>query len=1171
DGVVRWIASRSRLQRDATGRAARMVGVNMDVTERKQAEDVLRESERRFREMIDALPAAIYTTDAAGRLTHFNPAAVEFSGRVPELGSDHWCVTWKLYYPDGTPMPHDECPMAIALKSGRAVRGAEAIAERPDGRRIWFEPYPTPFLDSAGRVVGGINMLVDITERKRAENALRKSEERFRNMANIIPSIVWTADTDGTITYANDQWFSFVGITPEENARGWPELVLHPDDYDLCVRAWNHALQTGSDYEIEVRNRRHDGEYRWFLTRARPTRDESGRVTAWFGVTTDIHESKHLEAALRESEERFRNIAETGNDGIWQVDAQARTLYANEYMAELLGCSLAELHARRMTDFCFEEDLLVAQARILANLNGQQQEFDFRFRRLDGTAVLVLAGTSPVYDRHGAIIGALGMFSDITERKRAERRNRYLAEATHTLTESLDMQRTLQEVARLAVPDLADWCTLNLLQPDGSIALAAAAHRDPEQEAMLWSLAQRYPLQMDAADGTPHVIRTGTSELHRNFREEWNGQHGLTPPEWLNESQLHSLLIVPLSTHGRSFGALTLASIEPGRRFDYDDLALAEEIARRAALVMENAQLFRDEQEARQIAEQDQQRISSLQVVTAALSEAATPADVVDRVIRLGATVLGIRAGNINLISPDGNWIDRYAIGYSESLSVQHERLPIHSPTAGAEVCRGGAALWFESHDDFAARYPHLARQREATGNQAAVIVPLEAEGRRLGALAFSFPQVRSFSPEDRGFILTLALQCTQALERARLFEAEGHSRRQAELSADRIASLQVVTAALSEAATPAQVIESVIRRSATVLGIRSGSIKLISSDGQWIDRYALSYPDGTSVQHERLAIDAPTPGADVCRTGEAVWLASREAFAARYPTFAQPDETADYEAAAIVPLQTEGRRLGALSFRYPGAQSFSEEDREFILTLAGQCAQALERARLFEAELLSRKGAERATERVKQLQNMTAALARVLTVEQVLEVAQHASTATLHAAGAGIHLLSDDGTALEMINVVGYDQPETRHVQRLPLSAHTPTNTVFNTGQPLWFESPAAMAVHYPELAALSEQLGVRATLQVPIKIEGHTHGVLALGFAEERTFQPEERDLLSALANQCAQALERARLYEAEQQARGGGGRPPARPAVFGQGPPKFAPSRGDVYTKANSAARP
>src|SRR5688500_16429395 len=136
-----------------------------------------------FRALLDALPAAIYTTDAQGRLTHFNPACIGFSGRTPELGNDHWCVTWKLYHPDGRPLPHDQCPMAIALKERRPVRGETAIAERPDGTRVWFEPYPTPLFDDSGVLIGGVNMLVDITERTRAEQALRESETRFRVVA----------------------------------------------------------------------------------------------------------------------------------------------------------------------------------------------------------------------------------------------------------------------------------------------------------------------------------------------------------------------------------------------------------------------------------------------------------------------------------------------------------------------------------------------------------------------------------------------------------------------------------------------------------------------------------------------------------------------------------------------------------------------------------------------------------------------------------------------------------------------------------------------------------------------------------------------------------------------------------------------------------------------------
>jgi PAS domain S-box-containing protein len=164
--------------RDSTGQIVGASSIARDITDKIRATEALRERDRQFREMIDALPVAIYTTDAIGRLTHFNPAAVEFSGRVPELGSDHWCVTWKLYHADGRPMPHDECPMAIALKEGRAVRGVEAIAELPDGRRRWFEPFPTPLFDGNGILVGGINMLLDTTERRRTESALREADRR---------------------------------------------------------------------------------------------------------------------------------------------------------------------------------------------------------------------------------------------------------------------------------------------------------------------------------------------------------------------------------------------------------------------------------------------------------------------------------------------------------------------------------------------------------------------------------------------------------------------------------------------------------------------------------------------------------------------------------------------------------------------------------------------------------------------------------------------------------------------------------------------------------------------------------------------------------------------------------------------------------------------------------
>jgi PAS domain S-box-containing protein len=195
----------SELERAMAARADALAAENVvPFAGPQRAQSTLRERERRFCELLDALPAAIYTTDAAGRITYYNNAAAELWGHRPPLGSSEWCGSWKLFWPDGTPLPHDKCPMAIALKENRAVRGMEAACERPDGTRVPFIPYPTPLHDEAGNLVGAVNMLVDITERKRAEEQqallMRELHHRVRNTLATVQAIMGsTARSSETI------------------------------------------------------------------------------------------------------------------------------------------------------------------------------------------------------------------------------------------------------------------------------------------------------------------------------------------------------------------------------------------------------------------------------------------------------------------------------------------------------------------------------------------------------------------------------------------------------------------------------------------------------------------------------------------------------------------------------------------------------------------------------------------------------------------------------------------------------------------------------------------------------------------------------------------------------------------------------------------------------------
>jgi PAS domain S-box-containing protein len=282
-----------------------------------------------WRQLLEALPAAVYTTDASGRITFFNGAAVELAGRRPELGGGLWCVSWRLCRSDGTPLPHDECPMAIALRDDRPVRGVEVIAERPDGTRINLLPHPTPLHDSSGALVGAVNVLVDITERKQAEEVIRQlnetleqrveqrsqvirqaftelraSEERFRLLVQgVADYAIFMLDPNGFVTNWNAGAARIKGYTAEEIV-GHHFSRFYPEE-DQQRRSPQTALETArrtGKYEAEGWRVRKDGTRFWANAVIDAIHDGTGQLIGFAKITRDLTERRAAEEQLRQAQ-----------------------------------------------------------------------------------------------------------------------------------------------------------------------------------------------------------------------------------------------------------------------------------------------------------------------------------------------------------------------------------------------------------------------------------------------------------------------------------------------------------------------------------------------------------------------------------------------------------------------------------------------------------------------------------------------------------------------------------------------------------------------------------------------------------------------------------------------------------------------------------------------------
>jgi len=306
------------------------------------------------------------------------------------------------------------------LRAKRAAEDALRHAESElKAHRDWLEKLVTERtaeLEEANRLLAE-----DITNRVKAEKALRESEALFRTMTNAMPQIVWSTDADGYHDYFNDQWYEFAGV-PEGSTHGesWIGLI-HPNDWERTTKIWRHSLETGEPYEMEYRVRNRHGQYRWTLARALPVRDEKGVIFRWMGTTTDIHEQKMAQDALRESEQRYRLLYENAPMGIAHIDLGGHWTYANRKFAEITGYTPEELVGLSYLDVTPAEERATSTEFTKKLLAGEMEiHRERRMLRKDGSTSWIRLTARMLRDESGKPQYGIAIFEDINERKQAE-------------------------------------------------------------------------------------------------------------------------------------------------------------------------------------------------------------------------------------------------------------------------------------------------------------------------------------------------------------------------------------------------------------------------------------------------------------------------------------------------------------------------------------------------------------------------------------------------------------------------------------------------------------------------------------------------------------------------------------------------------------------------------
>jgi PAS domain S-box-containing protein len=420
DGRVMWVRETANALR-LKNRPVLLL-VCEDITDRKRAEESARRSEKQLRDVFETIPAMAWSALPDGRVDFMNRAWQDYTGLSMDKAMGRKSAD--IIHPDDQAMTIVE--WESALKNGQPLE-TEVRLQRADGEYRWWFVRNVPLLDEHDSIIKWYGTAIDIEDRKRAEEAVHRSEKQLRDLIETVPAMAFVTRPDGSNEFVSRKWIEFSGLSAEQTAgSGW-EVTIHPADVDEHVARWRAAWTSGKPFESEARHRDTHGNYRWLLLRAVPLRDERGNILNWYGTAIDIEDRKRAEDQVRRSEAYLaeaQRLTHTGSRA--HKPGMSKPLYWSEEMFRILGFDPEQglpdnetvwqrVHPEDLNAFMQDQIDKLSSGNLRTDIAN-----DYRIVLPNGTVKHIHGRSHPVFDEAGNVIEYVGTSVDVTERKRAE-------------------------------------------------------------------------------------------------------------------------------------------------------------------------------------------------------------------------------------------------------------------------------------------------------------------------------------------------------------------------------------------------------------------------------------------------------------------------------------------------------------------------------------------------------------------------------------------------------------------------------------------------------------------------------------------------------------------------------------------------------------------------------